>query len=267
MFFTYALRCALFLLGCVLFLVTGSCSRDDAVAPLPAEGTVQGQLMPARAASAVTLTAADGRTSTATPDAAGTFAFPGLAPGTYSLTAAATSSYNAPAPVAVVVKARETHPVTLTFSRSFRVQGTVSWQQGGVQYSATRLSGQFTDKFFSLEGVSAPDASGNLRSVSVVLSNLGGRNAVPFQGAGFYALGLSEYTFALARFRTAAGAMDEYYTGAGGSSVSHVLVARYDYGALSSAGTFEFTAIPSLYGTGTASPYQTITNGRFDITF
>ncbi|MBD2715298.1 hypothetical protein KBK19_09645 [Microvirga sp. STR05] len=78
MFLTYSLRCALFLLGCVLFLVTGSCSKEDAVAPLPTEDMIQGQVTPARAASYVTLTGADGRD-------------------TYSLTAEPSSSYNAPA--------------------------------------------------------------------------------------------------------------------------------------------------------------------------
>ncbi|AII53858.1 carboxypeptidase-like regulatory domain-containing protein [Hymenobacter sp. APR13] len=266
MFLTYSLRCALFLLGCVLFLVTSSCSKKDDPVPAPTQGQVQGTVLPIGAARTVTLTAADGRTSTTAPDAAGAFAFPDLVPGTYSLSAEPTSSYNPLDPVSLVVKAGETTPGALRFVRSFRIQGTMSWQQGGTPYTATVFSGQIQDNLFSLEGRTVADASGVSRSVSVVLSGLGGRNPVVFRGAGFYPLGLSEFTFALCHEQVGTS-FDRYATGSGASSVGNVLISRYDPVALVAAGSFEFIAVPVTNGTGNATSTQTITNGRFDITF
>ncbi|GAB3244158.1 hypothetical protein GCM10027346_41590 [Hymenobacter seoulensis] len=265
MFLTYSLRCALYLLGCVLFLVTSSCSKKDDPVPAPTQGRVQGTVLPIGAARTVTLTAANGRTSTTTPDAAGAFAFPDLGPGTYSLSAEPTSSYNPLDPVSLVVQAGETTSVTLTFLRSFRIQGTMSWQQGGVPYTAAVVAGG-TGLSFALEGRTAADANGISRSVSIVLGMPGGNNSAPFVGAGFYPLGLSEFTFSMYRYFTTTS-LDQYVTGSGGSSVGSVLMSRYDPVALVASGSFEFIAVPVTNGTGNATPTQTITNGRFDITF
>lgn len=259
-----ALRLTLLLLGWVLLLTTSSCSKD-AVAPVQRPGHIQGSVRPARAASAVTLTAADGQVTTVTPDAAGAFTFPDLVPGTYSLAGVATSSYNTPAPISLLVQAGETAPATLNFARSFRIQGTMSWQLNGTQYTATVLAGSFRNEFFSLEGRTAPDANGVAHSVSLVLGSVPVMPN-PFQGAGQYPLGLSEYTFGLLGYYRGT-ARDEYYTGTGGSQVGQVLMRRYDFSGLTASGTFEFTAVPTINGTGTVSPTRSVTDGQFDITF
>lgn len=107
------------LLFLVFFVAAGlllSACSDKKEAPAPTTGTVNGQITPADAVTAVTATSAatpaTTATATATPNASGAYTFSDLAAGTYTLSFAPATGYVAPAPQRVTVTAGGTTTAT-----------------------------------------------------------------------------------------------------------------------------------------------------------
>ncbi|GAA4034769.1 hypothetical protein GCM10022409_19030 [Hymenobacter glaciei] len=263
------LHLATALLGIVFVLFSSACAKKDDVAPAPATtGQLAGTLSPVGSASAVTATAADGRTQSAVPDAiTGAFAFTALAPGAYQLRATPVVGFNQPDALLLTVTAGTTTTGNFRLVRDGRIHGTMTWEQNGTTYSAATFYGDITQSFFSLEGNTPFDQAGRSQNVNFVLPFAVRGNATPFTGAGTYPVGTAEYPWAGCQFYTRNGPFDQYTTAYAGRQVGQVVVTRYDLVARVATGTFSYVTFLNLSNSGTPTPDQTITNGRFDITF
>lgn len=259
-FFTLRTATAPWLALTFLFLL--GCSKEsDPVAPLT--GSIEGTVSPAGAASTVMATAPGGQPVTAVPDArTGAFSFANLSAGTYQLGAVPTVGFNSPDKVAATVQRGATTKAALQLTHDGRIRGTVTWERNGTSYSAATFYGDVQRTFFSLEGDTPFDAAGNNQGVSFALYSASGI------GVGTYPLGLANVPWGGFTFYFANGPFDLYETSYSGSQpVGQVVVTRFDLNARVAAGTFSYVAQPSLINSGTAASSQTITNGRFDITF
>ena len=249
------------------FLFLLGCSKGGEPAA-PLTGIIEGTVLPAGAASAVTATAKGGQPVSAMPDArTGAFSFADLPAGTYQLGAVPTTGYNAPAEVPATVLRGATTKAALQLNRDGRIRGTMTWDRNGTPYSAAALFGDIKRDFFSLEGGTARDASGKNEGVNFVLPFAGGGNPTPFAGVGTYPIGAAEYPWGGYFFYVINGPLDRYTTSYAGRQVGQVVVTRFDLNAGVAAGTFSYVVTLQLNNTGTAAQTQTITNGRFDITF
>jgi hypothetical protein len=213
-------------------------------------------------------TAEGGQPATAVPDArTGAFSFADLPAGTYRVGAVPATGFNPPAETTVTVQRGATAKAALQLRRDGRIRGTMSWEQNGTTYSAATFYGDISQNFFSLEGNTPFDVAGRNQNVNFVLPFAGGGNPTPFAGVGTYPVGTAEYPWAGCQFYTRNGPFDQYATSYAGRQVGQVVVTRFDAEAGTAAGTFSFVAFLHLNNSGTATPNQTITNGRFDITF
>ncbi|MBD2769658.1 hypothetical protein IC235_17345 [Hymenobacter sp. BT664] len=114
---TYLRYLALCLLASSL-LTAVSCSskKDDPQAQPPATvtATLSGQVSPAGSIATVTATDANGKAITATPNRNGTYSFPGLPLGSYTLTFTPAAGYIAPTPASAALVAGGTVVPTTT---------------------------------------------------------------------------------------------------------------------------------------------------------
>ena len=260
-------RAAAVLSGLMLAFFVSSCAENDVIAPTPTTGVIEGQLDPVGAASTITLTAANGQVSSVAPDVTtGKFMFRDLAAGVYSLGAVPVTGYNIPTAVALTVKAGAVTPAPLRLIRDYRIRGTMSWEQNGKTYTAVDFYGEIKANFFSLEGNTLSEPGRINHAVNFVLPFAGPSTVAVFGGVGLYPLGTGEYPFAGYAYRTN-GSFDFYTTSYAARLVGSVRITRFDLNARAAAGTFEFIASPRLNNTGAATTDQTITNGRFDVTF
>lgn len=166
-------------------LAAASCSKKDdpQVQAQPTTATLSGQITPAGAITTVTATNASGKTATATPTSTGTYSFPGLTPGTYTLTFAPATGYTAPAAATVTLAAGGTTapattvaavPVTATLSGQISPAGAITTVTatiaGGTAVTATPSStgaysfpgltpGTYTLTFAPATGYTAPSAT------------------------------------------------------------------------------------------------------------
>ncbi|QNH61097.1 hypothetical protein [Hymenobacter sediminicola] len=271
MFSLNALRAAVAAAGLVALSLTG-CQEKELVAPRPLRantGTLEGRLQPLGTADSILLYASGGRHWSVAPDErTGLFRFSQLLPGEYTLSAIARADYEVTsAQVQTLrVKIDDTTRTTLTLPLAVRIRGTISWDLNGVSYSVPATYAEITPDKFILEGHTLPNANHESHSVALVISEGGPANAQPFTGAGTYGLGQSVYPYARYNF-TRGVAFDEYTTMYTFQPVGTITVSQFDMAARTAAGRFEFVAARSLNGTGTTVMSQTITNGRFDITF
>jgi hypothetical protein len=255
--------------GLVSALGLASCSDKEEAAPT---GTVQGELNVAGATKAVTLTAADGKKVSVAPDpATGKFVFDKVVPGTYSLTALPADGYVSSEALPLTVKAGETAAAKLIFNRNYSMGGTMSWEQNGVRYTASHLSGLLSTASLTVVGTTEPLPGGGTLEVSLSLSTDGSDNVAPFQGTGTYPLGTGKIPYAYG-FYYLGGNFDQYVTNYSNRQVGQVQVTRFaanEYIARGSVatGTFEFVAPLALNTTGKATAAMAITNGKFDVAY
>ena len=262
------LHLATALLGIVFVLFTSACAKKDDVAPAPATtGQLAGTLSPVGSASAVTATAADGRTQSAVPDATtGAFAFAALAPGAYQLSATPAVGFNRPDALPVTVTAGTTTTGNLRLVRDGRIRGTCTWEQNGILHVATALFGTINPNNFSLDATEEL-GGGRYRSVHLSLTSLVPNGPYNFAGVGTYPLGLSQWTSAGCESYIPNQATDYDTTAYANSPVGQVVVSSFSLSARTLTGTFDFRADASLASSSTTPTSQTISNGRFDITF
>ena len=253
----------------LVFLFLLGCSKGGEPAA-PLTGIIEGTVLPVGAASAVTATPKDGQPVTAVPDArTGAFFFADLPVGTYQLRAVPATGYHSPTEVPVTVQRGATTKAALQLNRDGRIRGTMTWDRNGTAYSAVTLSGDIKLDFFSLSGGTAIDAAGNQQEVTLVLpfAFTNGSNPTPFAGVGTYPVGAAEYPWAGCSIYLSRGNFDLYTTSYAGRPVGQVMVTRFDRDAGVASGSFNYVAALRLNNSGTGAPNQTITNGRFDITF
>jgi len=156
-----------------------ACSDKKEVTPT--SGAVQVELNIAGATNAVTLTSAGGQAVSAPPDAAtGKFVFTQVVPGTYSLTAVPADGFRSPSEVPLTVKAGETATARLVFNRDFSIGGTMSWEQNGVLYTASHLSGSLSSTRLWLIGTTGILPGGGTKEVRLVLPENYVGNVAPF---------------------------------------------------------------------------------------
>ena len=250
-------------LGCLL-----SCSRKDEVAPAvpAATGTVQATLTPGGAAGVFTLSAPGFRFRTATPDAtAGAATFAGLASGTYYLGVRPATGYVTPDSVALTVRAGASTVKAFVLNRDGRIRGTVTWQLNGTTYTAVTLGGTINAQSLSLS-LETPFVGGFGHAVFISLPFLSAGNPRNFAGVGTYELGTAQWPFA-GYHHYVPNAYDSYFTGDAGTPAGQVVVSHFDTTARTVAGTFTFTAALAANHSGTASSTQTISNGRFELSY
>ncbi|MBF9220956.1 carboxypeptidase regulatory-like domain-containing protein [Hymenobacter ruricola] len=242
-----------------------SCSRD-AVAP---SGAVVGALAPVAGVgsiTAVTATAADGHTYTATPDAQGNFSFPTLPPGTYTLTFSTNTSTSSPwrIPVTVVAGSTTTAQVPV-LTHDNVVRGKMSWTLNGTTYSATEFGGKFGPYLYLRGSYKAAGAPAQWNDVFLVIPEENKQGKI-FAGPGTYPLGVSE-AGAFAEFTTypngPLASFSRYVTYSVGAPVGTVTLTRYDAEQGIATGRFEFVADANANATGQVA----VTNGSFEVTF
>ena len=102
--------------------------------------------------------------------------------------------------------------------------------------------------------------------MNFVLPFAGGGNPTPFAGVGTYPLGLTQVPWAGCSFYTY-GSVDQHFTNYAGRQVGQIVVTRFDVATGTAAGTFSFVAPLYNNNSGAGTPTQSVTNGRFDITF
>ena len=109
------------------------------------------------------------------------------------------------------------------------------------------------------------DASGQNERATFVLpfGGVSSTLSTPFAGVGTYPLGATQYPYA-GYFN---GSSDWYTTAYAGQPVGQVVVTRFEPEAGVASGTFHYVSFLRFNNSGSAAPKQTISNGRFDITF
>ena len=172
-----------------------ACRREDA----PPAGAVVATISPG---GSVTATAADGRAYAAVPDAqTGTFAFPALPAGLYTLSFAQKAPYRTPGTVAVtVVAGTTTTPVLVPISHDGVVRGNLRWTVRDTTYTANVLNDQLSSHSVLLSGLYAPALAGpnpyaQARELSFALTEVWHQQAI-FHGVGTYPLGTQDYPWA-----------------------------------------------------------------------
>lgn len=262
------LRIATALVGIVFFIFATACSKKEDVAPAgPTTGRIVGTLRPVGAASTVTATGADGRTQAVVPDATtGAYAFADLAPGAYQLSAVPVVGFNQPDALPLTVKAGTTSPASLALVRDGRIRGTFSWEQHGSRHTATVLYGTILANTFTISA-SEQLGGGISQSINLSLPSLVPNGPYNFAGIGTYPLGLSQWTSAGCTYAVPNQTPDYYTTEYARTQVGQVVVTGFSMEARTVAGTFGFEAQAFLVSTGTPPATETISNGRFDITF
>jgi hypothetical protein len=269
MFYRFTLRTSTASWLALAFLCLLGCTKGSEPAA-PLTGTIEGTVLPVGAASVVTAKATGGQPATAVPDArTGAFSFADLPAGTYQLGAVPTTGFNAPSEVSATVQRGATTKASVKLNRDGGIRGTMTWNRNGTTYSAVTLFGSIKEDFFSLEGSTVRDASGKGELANFVLPFVlrNGANPTPFTGIGTYPVGATEYPWAGYSFYDRNGVLDWCTTSYAHRQVGQVVVTGFDLEARTASGTFSFVAALFLNNSGTGDPSQTITNGRFDITF
>ncbi|MGY3088203.1 hypothetical protein ACVWYF_001236 [Hymenobacter sp. UYAg731] len=122
----------------------GSKKDDPIVQPQAQTATLSGQISPAGSITTVTATDASGKASTATPGSTGTYSFPGLALGTYTLSFAPAAGYTAPANTPMTLVAGGTTAPTTTVAATpttATLSGQISPAGAVTTVTATNASG------------------------------------------------------------------------------------------------------------------------------
>jgi hypothetical protein len=269
MLYRFALRAPTAPWLVLAFLCLLGCTKGGEPAA-PLTGTIEGTVLPVGAASIVTAKATGGQPATAVPDArTGAFSFADLPAGTYQLGAVPATGFRAPTEVPATVQRGATTKAALKLNHDGRIRGTMTWNRNGTSYSAASLFGEIKEDLFSLEGNTARDASGKSEAANFVLpfAFINGSNSTPFAGVGTYPLGATEYPWGGYSFYDRNGFLDWCTTSYARRQVGQVVVTGFDLEARTASGTFSFVAALFLNNSGTGDPSQTVTNGRFDITF
>ena len=181
------------LVGASLAATSCGDKKADPVAqpPAPATATLSGQVSPAGSIATVTATDASGKATTATPTSTGTYSFPGLTVGTYTLAYTPATGYTAPATAAVTLVAGGTTapaitvapvPTTATLSGQINPAGAVASVRAtndasGTVYTATPSStgaysfpnlpfGRYTVLFIAASGFNATIATASATVVA-----------------------------------------------------------------------------------------------------
>jgi hypothetical protein len=235
-------------LGSGAAMLTTSCSSSSD--PTPAKATLSGQITPAGAVSEVTATNAAGQTATATPTSTGTYSFPNLAVGAYTLSFTPAPGYATPAPQQVTLAASGTtaSPTTATLAPA-----SVSYTVDGTVVNPTYIFSQspFNDDRMLTFALSPGGAPGPTLTLFLegVIPTVGTRSLIDDHNSGRYTG--PDYILYDSSFNTGT------VTLSGSVTITSVNTAARRF-----SGTFSFLGI-GVNTTATSPETRTIANGVF----
>ena len=229
----------------VTLVAGGTTAPAVTVAPVPTTATLSGQITPVGSITTVTATNASGTAATATPTGTGSYAFPNLAFGTYTLSFSPASGYRTPTPISVTVVAGGTTAPTVTAtpaptgptSASYTLNGTVITP---VYISPQTLSG---NRFITFENNASQRLTLFLAGLTPTVGTLAlntSTNYAQYNGADFVT----------------------YSSNTGSSAQGSLVITAVNTATRVFSGTFSF--VGGVVNPNTGSPTtRTVTNGTF----